>query len=160
VTEIHSSRAHRTRLRTTVFAAVLLVLVQAAIGIIINLYVSIPRQHPGAHPSDYFSGSIHSVVWAIAHGAVGLAAHAAFGVALALIVVGIAINAIRSGSRATGVWTTVAALLVIAAGFNGASFLDFNDDMSSLIMALLAVGAVACYSVVMFLLADALDVDP
>jgi hypothetical protein len=43
---------------------------------------------------------------------------------------------------------------VIGAGFNGASFLDFNDNTSSLVMALLALAAVACYSAVMFVLAD------
>lgn len=53
--------------------------------------------------------------------------------------------------------TTVAALLgagfVVGAGFNGASFLDFNNDISSLIMALLAFSAVACYSAAIYLLA-------
>lgn len=75
------------------------------------------------------------------------------------IVIGIAINALRLGGRAIGIWTSVAALLVIGAGFNGASFLDFNDNTSSLIMALLAIAAVACYSTVMFLLAGVRELD-
>jgi hypothetical protein len=41
--------------------------------------------------------------------------------------------------------------LVIGAGFNGASFLNFNNNISSLIMALLAFGAIACYSAALFL---------
>lgn len=131
--------------------AMLLVLIQAAIGMVVNLYVAIPRGHPGAHPADYFAGSFRGVVWAIAHGAVGLAVHAALGLALVLLVIIVAINALRFGGRAIGVWSTSAALLVIGAAFNGASFLDFNDNTSSLIMALLAFGAVACYSVVLFL---------
>jgi hypothetical protein len=137
------------------FAATLLVLLQAAIGIVVNLYVMIPTRHPGAHPSEYFGGSLHSLAWAIAHGAVALAVHAALGLALVLIVIGIAIDGLRLRGWAISVWSTIAALLVIGAGFNGASFLDFNDNTSSLIMALLAFAAVACYSVVMFLLADA-----
>lgn len=141
------------------FAAMLLLLAQSAIGMVVNLYVMIPHHHPGAHPSDYFGGSFHGVVWAIAHGAVGLAFHAAFGVALVFIVIGIAINALRVGSRVIAVWSSVGAVLVIGAGFNGASFLDFNDITSSLIMALLAFAAIACYSVVMFLLAGVPDVD-
>jgi hypothetical protein len=141
------------------FATTLLLLVQSAIGIVVNLYVAIPAQHPGAHPSDYFAGSFHSVVWAIAHGAVGLAVHAALGVALVFIVIGIAINALRLGGRAVGVCSTLAAMLVIGAAFNGASFLDFNHNTSSLIMALLAFGAVACYSGVMFLLGNEADLD-
>jgi hypothetical protein len=136
------------------FGATLLVLVQAAIGMVVNLYVAVPTRHPGAHPSEYFGGSFHSVAWAIAHGAVALAVHAAFGLALVLVAGSIAIDALRLHHRAISVWSSVAALLVIGAGFNGASFLDFNDNTSSLIMALLALAATACYSVVTFLLSD------
>ncbi len=134
-------------------AAALLLLVQASIGMVVNLYVTIPTRHPGAHPSGYFGGSLRSFIWAITHGAPALAVHAALGVALVLIVIGVAINALRLGRRALAVWSSIAALMVIGAGFNGASFLDFNDNTSSLIMALLAFAAIACYSVVMFLLA-------
>lgn len=137
------------------FAATLLVLVQAAIGMVVNLYVTIPARHPGAHPSEYFGGSFHSLVWAIAHGPVALAVHAALGLALVLMVIGVAIDGVRLGGRAISVWSTIAALLVIGAGFNGASFLDFSHNTSSLVMALLAFAAVGCYSVVMFLLAGA-----
>jgi hypothetical protein len=40
------------------------------------------------------------------------------------------------------------------AGFNGASFLDFNKDISSLIMALLAFAAIGSYVVAAFLLSQ------
>lgn len=47
----------------------------------------------------------------------------------------------------------LAALLAIGAGFNGASFLDFGGrDVSSLLMALLALGAVCCYLLALYLL--------
>jgi hypothetical protein len=144
----------RIRLRVMAFAAALLVLLQTAIGMVVNLYVTIPIRHPGAHPSDYFAGSFDSLVWAIAHGTVALAVHAALGLTLILIVLGVATDAFRRHDRAIAVWSTIAALLVIGAGFNGASFLDFNDNISSLIMSLLALAAVACYTVVTFLLAD------
>ena len=137
------------------FAATLLVLVEAAIGMVANLYVTIPAHHPGAHPPEYFGGSLHSLGWAIAHGAVALTVHTVLGLALVLVAIALAIGALRLRGRAIAVWSTIAAALVIGAGFNGASFLDFNDSTSSLLMALLAFAAVACYSVVMFLLADA-----
>lgn len=137
------------------FAAILLLLVQAAIGMLVDLYVAIPTRHPGAHPSDYFSGSFHSVAWAITHGAAALAVHATLGLALVLTVIGVAINAVRHGGRSIAIWSIIAALLVIGAGFNGASFLDFNDNTSSLVMAMLAFAAIASYSVVLFLLATA-----
>ncbi|MBV9797431.1 MAG: hypothetical protein JO039_05215 [Solirubrobacterales bacterium] len=140
-------------------AATLLLLIQSAIGMLVNLYVTIPGRHPGAHPSQYFGGSLRSVTWAIIHGAPALAVHAALGVALVFIVIGTVIDALRLRRRAIVVWSSIAASLVIGAGFNGASFLDFNDSTSSLIMALLAFTAIACYSVVMFLLAGARHVN-
>jgi len=118
---------------------------------VVNLEVTIPLRHPGAKPSNYFAGSFHSVVWSIAHGPVALAIHAAFGLVLVLTVIGVAIYALRLREGVLAAWSTLAALLVIGAGFNGASFLDYNKNASSLIMALLAFAAVGCYSVVMFL---------
>jgi hypothetical protein len=139
-----------------VFAATLLVLLQAAIGMLVNLYVTIPTHHPGAHTSEYFGGSLRSLGWAVGHGAPALAIHATLGLALVVVVIAVAIAALRLPGRAIAVWSTIAALLVIGAGFNGASFLDFNDNTSSLLMALLAFAAAACYSVVMFVLAGGL----
>ena len=136
-----------------ILAAIVLILVQSGIGMDVNLFVAIPTQHPGARPSSYFSGSVRSVAWAVAHGAPALVAHAVLGLALAVIVIGVAVYAIRLGRRPVVAWSVLAGLLVIGAGFNGASFLDFNNDISSLIMALLAFGAVACYSVAFYLLA-------
>jgi hypothetical protein len=145
---------HRSQaiVRRTVFGAILLILVQAGIGMAVNLYVTVPVHHPGAHPSDYLSGSFHSVVWAIAHGPVALAVHAAFGLALAVMVISVAVRAVRLRRRSIATWSVLAGLLVIGAGFNGASFLDFNSNTSSLIMALLAFAAVGCYAVTLFLL--------
>jgi hypothetical protein len=136
-----------------ILAAIVLILVQSGIGMDVNLFVAIPTQHPGARPSSYFSGSVRSVAWAVAHGAPALVAHAVLGLALALLVICVAGYALRLGHRPIGAWSVLAGLLVIGAGFNGASFLDFNNDISSLIMALLAFGAVACYSVAFYLLA-------
>jgi hypothetical protein len=119
---------------------------------VVNLYVTIPDDHPGAHPSSYFAGSFHSVIWAIAHGTPALAVHAVLGLALVLMALSVAVRSLASGSRSISVWAILAGLLVIGAAFNGASFLDFNNDISSLIMALLAFGGVGCYAVVLFLL--------
>jgi hypothetical protein len=136
------------------FAAMILLITQAAVGMIVNLYAAIPTNHPGAHPSNYFVGSFHSIVWAITHGGVALAAHRVLGVALVLLVIGTAIEALRLGARAVAVWSSIAAVLVLGAAFNGASFLDFNRNTSSLVMALLAFAALACYSAILFLQAS------
>jgi len=139
-------------LRRNALGTVVLVLIQAAIGMVVNLYVTIPASHPGARPANYFSGSASSIGWAITHGAAALAIHAVLGLALAIMVIGGAIRSFAVASRAVRAWSILGALLVIGAGFNGASFLDFNKSASSLIMALLAFAAVVCYAVLLFLL--------
>jgi len=139
-------------LRWMLLVAVLLVVVQASIGMVVNLYVAVPRHHPGARPANYFAGSFHSEVWAVGHGAAALAIHAALGLALVVFVVGAAVQAIRAARRAVAAWSVLGGLLVIGAGFNGASFLDFNHDISSLIMAMLAFAAIGSYTVALFLL--------
>jgi hypothetical protein len=141
--------------------ALLLVLVQAGIGMVVNLYVTIPAHHLGAHPSNYFSGSFHSVMWSIGHGAIALAVHASLGLALVVLTLSVAIRSFTVGRRSVSVTATLASLLVIGAGFNGASFLDFDNNISSLIMTLLAIGAIACYAIMLFLLASpGCGVDP
>jgi len=138
-------------LRWTLLIAVLLVVLQAGIGVAVNLYVAIPAHHPGASPANYFTGSFHSVVWAMSHGRAALAAHAVLGVGLAVFALGAAVQAVRVGGRSVAAWSVLGALLVIGAGFNGASFVDFNHDISSLIMAVLALAAIASYVVALFL---------
>jgi hypothetical protein len=51
----------------TLGTAVLL-MIQTAVGMVVNLYVMVPIDHPGAKPANYFGGSLHSVIWAIGHG--------------------------------------------------------------------------------------------
>lgn len=144
----------RTSLRWKLLAAILLVLVQAGVGVAVNLYVTVPAHHPGARPANYFTGSYHSLAWAIAHGAASLAVHATLGLVLVVLVTGVAVHALRAAPRAVGGWSVLGGLLVIGAGFNGASFLDFANNTSSLIMALLALAAIGCYSVALGLLAQ------
>lgn len=131
---------------------ILLALVQAGLGMVVNLYVKVPAHHPGAHPGNYFAGSLHSVAWAIAHGPGTLAVHAILGLALVVFVVGTAVHALRSVRRAIGGWSVLGGLFVIGAGFNGASFLDFAHNINSLIMALLALAAIGCYATALMLL--------
>jgi hypothetical protein len=130
--------------------AIVLVLVQAGIGISVNLYVVVPSRHPGAHPGSYFSGSLDSVSWAIVHGPFALGAHVILGLTLGVVMALLAFYAIRSGDRVVGAWSSLGGLLVIGAAFNGASFLDFNDNVTSLIMALLAVASIGCYAAALF----------
>ena len=123
----------------------LLLLVQFVLGMVVNLFVTIPAKHPGAQPADYFAGAAASIGWAIPHGGGWLAAHVALG--LALIVAGIAALALAIRSRRSGPISTAAIgfAAVLGAAFNGASFLNYDHDISSLIMAVCFALALGCY---------------
>jgi hypothetical protein len=138
-------------LQRQLFGAVLLILIQSGLGMYLNLYVTIPANHSGSSPSNYLSGSGRSLLWALEHGGAYLAVHTVLGLLLGLMVIGIVATSIRTGRQSVWVWSIIGALLVIGAGFNGASFLDYNKDASSPIMALLAFGGAACFVVVLFL---------
>ena len=51
--------------------------------------------------------------------------------------------------------TPLGALCIVGAGFNGASFLNYGHDVSSLIMAMLWALALACYLTGLYLAAVA-----
>lgn len=122
-----------------------LLLVAFLVGMAVNLFVQIPQHHPGSQPSEYFSGSATSVTWAFDHGAPLLQLHMTAGVlagVLAIVLIALALGRRRRG------WiiaTAVGFVGVVGAGFNGASFLDFHEDVSSMIMATAFAVAVAGY---------------
>ena len=76
-----------------------------------------------------------------------MAAHVSFG--LALVVAGIVVIAlaVRSASRLALGTSVLGGAVIIGAGFNGASFLDFDRDYSSMIMASLFAVALGSYLV-------------
>lgn len=144
----------RRRLRGATFGLVLGLLIQFLAGIWVNLFVTIPGAHPGSKPSEYFSGSFQSVVWAITgSGLPALVFHAAWGLILVLGGVSLAFQARRLHRRSVTVIAVLGFLFVLGAGFNGASFLDFNEDFSSMIMATLFALAMLCYVSILFILA-------
>jgi hypothetical protein len=138
-------------LRRQAFGAIALICVQSGLGMFVNLFVGIPKHHAGAEPSNYFSGSMRSVEWGIQHGAVALAIHVVLGLLLAVMVIGIVARAIAIGRASLLTWSILGGLGTIGAGFTGAGFLDFNEDVSSFIMALLAFAALLCFAIVVYL---------
>jgi hypothetical protein len=147
----------RSRLLAVNFAACLLLLAQFLLGMAVNLYVIIPTHHPGAHASNYFAGVASGVAWVIPHGSGWLAAHAAFG--LALVLAAFASLFLRRGrewrSRSYTTMSVIGALAILGAGFNGASFLNYGQAFSSMIMAGLWALALACYLTCLYLAARA-----
>jgi hypothetical protein len=123
----------------------LLLLIQYLLGMVVNLFVALPARHPGAGASDYVTGSASGLAWMISDGPAWAAAHAAFGMALALAALAAIALTWRRGSRLATVTSVLGALAILGAGFNGASFVDYGHDFSSMIMAGLWALALACY---------------
>src|SRR3984893_15474838 len=85
--------------RRASFAAIIMLIVQFMLGMAVNLFVVIPKDHPGSNPPEYFSGVAQSVAWALLHGHVLLILHAGFGLVLVFAAVGTLVQAIRSRTR-------------------------------------------------------------
>jgi hypothetical protein len=141
----------REQMRNQFLGTLIFLIIQFLLGMAVNLFVTIPTNHPGAKPPEYFGGVAQSVTWAILHGHVLLQVHAVLGLLLVLNALGLLIAAIRTRA-ADLIWITALGLFgVLAAGFNGGSFLNYNEDFSSMIMAIFFAWAVIAYAVGIFL---------
>jgi hypothetical protein len=149
-----SANAVQRSLRRMTLGAILALLVQSGFGVAVNLFETIPKHHSGANPVNYLSGSYRSVVWAMGHGAGSLVVHTVLGLILILMSISIVVRALSLKSTWIAAWSILGLLLILGAGFNGASSLDYNEDVSSLVMALLAFGSIACYAIMTYLLAS------
>lgn len=135
-------------LRQGYLGALIILVVQFLLGMVTNLFVEIPRNHPGANPPEYFSGVVQNVAWAILHGpSLWLTAHAILGLLLVLFGFRLLVPAIRSRHRPTVITAVTGAVAMLGAGFNGGSFLNYHEDFSSLIMASFFAIAVTAYVV-------------
>jgi hypothetical protein len=138
---------------TGFLSAMIMLVIQFLLGMAVNLFVTIPTDHPGARPPEYFSGVAQSVTWAIIHGPVLLILHASFGLLIVISASGLLSQAIRSRVRPMMVTTGIGAVGVLAAGFNGGSFLNYNEDFSSMLMAGFFAIAVLAYTSGLYLTA-------
>ena len=125
-------------------------ILQFLVGMATNLFVDITRDHPGANPPEYFSGVAQSVTWAILHGPVLLQLHAVIGLVLLAGAVSVFVRALRVASRTMKIATGAGAVAILGAGFNGASFLNYNEDFSSMIMAGFFAVALGAYATALY----------
>jgi hypothetical protein len=144
-TDTQADARRAGRLIAINFAACLLLLVQFLLGMAVNLYVVIPDRHPGAQATNYLSGVASGIGWLIPDGPAWAGVHAAFG--LALVVAAFAAIAAARGQhgRAYLITSVLGALAITGAAFNGASFVNYGQSFSSMIMAGLWALALGCY---------------
>jgi hypothetical protein len=121
--------------------------IQYCLGMIVNLYVSVPAR-------DHGSGVLTAVGRALANGPAALTVHAALGLLLILGAVNLVVRALVLRMRLVA-WLSAAALLaIVGAAASGAAFVGSGADGASLAMALLTGVALLCYAVNLFTLAQ------
>lgn len=124
------------RLRFLMALALLLLAAQFLVGMLVNLYVTVPAVHPGANADNYFAGVAQGVAWALGHSVLDLRLHVIIGLLLFLDALALVALAIAARSRAWIIASVLGLLGIMAAGFNGASFMNYGHDFSSLFMSI------------------------
>jgi hypothetical protein len=121
-------------LRRASLAIVIVLIVQFALGISVNLYVTLPAAGHAGHDSWFGNGAL-------------LALHAALGLFLVLAAIFVLVRAVLARNM-TLIVTSAAGLVAIGlAFFFGASFTSKLTNGYSLGMAIAFAAALACYAI-------------
>ena len=133
--------------RRAVGSTLVLLAAQFLIGMVVNLFVTVPAVHPGANASNYFLGVVQGVAWALVHAPFWLLIHVIIGLLLFLGVIGQIGFAIASRRRERILISVLGFIGVVFAGLNGASFLNYGADISSLLMSIGFLVAAVSYTI-------------
>jgi hypothetical protein len=135
---------NNSRLRPHALGLLILFALQFLSGMTLNLFVTLPTTHPGTTGSGYFTMSTSSLIWALSgQGGFALQIHALIALLLFFGSLALLVKSVR-GRAKSWIWcSAVTTFFTLGALFNGLSFLDFNLDLSSMIMAICWLIAVA-----------------
>ena len=134
---------HAEIVRRTSLGMTMALLVQLALGIAVNLYVTVPARDQGG-------GTLTAIGRALSGGPVALALHAGLGLLILLGTITLLVRSILS-RRGPLIWLSAVTLLaILGAVGSGASFVNSSNDGASLGMALLTAVALACLAVILF----------
>jgi hypothetical protein len=131
-----------SRKRSTMFVGglnatmLILLAVQFLLGMLVNLFVQIPASHPGTSADNYFVGVVQGVIWALGNATLYLLLHVIIGLLLFLGSIVLLILSIVVRRHAWILVSVFGLLGIMAAGFNGASFMNYGHDFSSLLMSI------------------------
>jgi hypothetical protein len=128
-------------LRRASLAALVMLVVQFALGIYVNPYVTVPDADHG-----------HGFGQAIAHGPAGLTLHIGLGLLLILAALGFVVQAILARRPGLIAAAALGLLAMIGAAASGSAFTSSGKDGASMAMALLAAVGLLCYGASLFLL--------
>jgi hypothetical protein len=128
-------------LRRAGFAAFVMLVVQTALGVYVNLFVTVPGADQG-----------HGLGQAIANGPAGLTLHILLGLLLILTALGFGVRAVLARRPALIAAAVLGLLAMIGAAASGGSFVGSGRAGASMAMAALAAVGLLCYGTSMFLL--------
>jgi hypothetical protein len=124
-------------LRQASLAILIVLIVQFALGIGVNLYVTLPAAgHPG-HGSWFGNGAL-------------LALHAALGMFLILAAIFVLVRAIMARNLTLIVTSAAGLVAILLAAFFGSGFTDKLTSGYSLGMSIAFAAALACYAIGLF----------
>jgi hypothetical protein len=133
-------------LRGNTLGVLAMLIVQFAIGIVVNLYATIPAKDKG-------SGIFGAIGRALSNGPASLATHAGLGLLIVLAAVALVVRSIVTKHIASIVLSAIGLAAIVAAALNGARFVaDGGQANASLAMALSTAVAMLCYAVGLLLL--------
>jgi hypothetical protein len=131
--------------RKTSLGLSIALLVQYALGMWVNLYVTVPKRDQGG-------GVPAAVGRALSSGPAALALHAGIGLVIVIGSVALVARAIQARHRMTIVTSLISLLAVAGAAVSGATFVNTGTDGASLGMALLTAVALLCLLVNLYVL--------
>lgn len=137
--------------RTLAFVLLLLLGLQFLLGMLANLYVVVPSSHPGSQATNYFVGVVQGDLWAIAQSSFWLRLHVLLGLVVVLGAIALVVRAVGDRDRAWIILSMLGLLGIIGAGFNGASFMNYGHNLSSLIMSATFLLALIAYMVGLYI---------
>ena len=126
-------RGHPQRLRPMALGLLNLLLVQYALGMVVNLYVQVPSGRAGY-------GATAPV----------LVLHAAVGITVTAGAISLAARSVAARARRIVAPGIIAAVALVAATAGGATFLGTGVSGASLAMALCAAIAISCYGLIIY----------
>jgi hypothetical protein len=138
-TEVRSraGAAHLEVVRRTALGMGIGVIVQYALGIWVNLYVTVPARDQGG-------GFLTAIGRSLANGPVALGVHAGLGLLLVLGSISLVVRSVLSRNGALIAASAVFFLALLGAASSGASFVDTGRDSASASMAMLTGVALIC----------------
>jgi len=130
--------------RRTSMGMVVALLIQYALGMVVNLYVTVPAR-------DHGGGFLAAIGRAFANGPAALAIHAGLGLLILLGTISLVVRSVLTRRRPV-IWLSAVTLLaVLGAASSGAAFVNSSTNGASLSMALLTGVALLCLTVNLYL---------